>query len=141
MLAGMLIHALGVAATVLGLAGSLALLGQTRALLRVGTACEVSLLFLGISTAGYLTWLAYGMALSNLALVIVDLVGVIGAATTLGVAIHLRRARACPAVSGSAAPTGQRPPGLRPHPGGTARRPSCRGVFLVYGPHKHRHRR
>ena len=96
MLRDMLLHVLGATATVLGLAGSLALFGQARHLVHAGTACEVSLIFLGISAAGYLTWLTYGMALGNVALIVVDAAGLIGAASTLKVAVHLRHTRTCP---------------------------------------------
>ena len=88
---------LAAAATVLGLAGSLSLVHQTRALQRARRACEVSLALLAFWAVGYTMWFAYGMALANPALVAVNLAGVLGASSTLVVAIRLRRANPCPA--------------------------------------------
>jgi uncharacterized protein with PQ loop repeat len=90
------LHFLAAAATALGLAGALALLLQSRTLYRVGTACEVSLQFFAISATAYAVWLAYGVALGDIPLIVVDFVGLTGASTALAVAVRLRRRRPCP---------------------------------------------
>jgi MtN3 and saliva related transmembrane protein len=98
------LHVLAAAATALGLVGALALLVQSRNLYRVGTACEISLLFFAVSAAGYAVWLAYGLALGDVPLILVDVTGLVGATTALAVAVRLRRRRPCPTGIGPPQP-------------------------------------
>ena len=58
-----------------------------------------------VSSAGYAVWLAYGLALGDIPLILVDLTGLVGATTALVVAVRLRRRRPCP--TGIALPQGQ----------------------------------
>jgi MtN3 and saliva related transmembrane protein len=88
---------LGSAGTVIGLVAALSLLIQARRLARLGSACEVSIPVRLLALAGYAIWLAYGVAIGDLPLILVDLAGVAGAALVLRVTLVVRRRRACPA--------------------------------------------
>jgi MtN3 and saliva related transmembrane protein len=88
---------LGSAGTVIGLVAALSLLIQARRLARLGSACEVSIPVRLLALAGYAIWLAYGVAIGDVPLILVDLAGVAGAALVLRVTLVLRRRRACPA--------------------------------------------
>lgn len=88
---------LGSAGTVIGLVAALSLLIQARRLARIGSACEVSIPVRLLALAGYAIWLAYGVAIGDVPLILVDLAGVLGAALVLRVTLVLRRRRACPA--------------------------------------------
>jgi uncharacterized protein with PQ loop repeat len=87
---------LGTAGTAVGLIAAMSLLLQARRLARLGIACEVSIPVRLLALAGYTTWLAYGVAIGDLPLILVDLAGVAGAALVLRVTLSLRRQRACP---------------------------------------------
>jgi uncharacterized protein with PQ loop repeat len=87
---------LGTAGTLIGLVAAMSLLLQARRLARLGSACEVSIPVRLVALAGYSIWLAYGVAIGDLPLVLVDLAGVAGAALVLRVTLSLRRRRACP---------------------------------------------
>jgi uncharacterized protein with PQ loop repeat len=88
---------LGSAGTVIGLVAALSLLIQARRLARLGSACEVSIPVRLLALAGYSVWLAYGVAIGDLPLILVDLAGVAGGALVLRVTLVVRRRRACPA--------------------------------------------
>ena len=88
---------LGTAGTVIGLIAALSLFIQARRLARFGTACEVSIPVRLLAVAGYAIWLAYGVAIGDVPLILVDLAGIAGAALVLRVTLVLRRRRACPA--------------------------------------------
>jgi hypothetical protein len=51
---------LGTAGTALGLFWALSMLVQARRLLKIGTACELSIPIRVLALAGYAVWLAYG---------------------------------------------------------------------------------
>jgi uncharacterized protein with PQ loop repeat len=87
---------LGTVGTLIGLVAAMSLLLQARRLARLGSACEVSIPVRLVALAGYSIWLAYGVAIGDLPLVLVDLAGVAGAALVLRVTLSLRRQRACP---------------------------------------------
>jgi MtN3 and saliva related transmembrane protein len=87
---------LGSAGTVIGLLAAISLLLQARRLAKLGSACEVSIPVRLLALAGYAIWLAYGVAIGDLPLILVDLAGVMGAALVLQVTFSLRRRRACP---------------------------------------------
>ena len=87
---------LGTAGTGVGLIAAMSLLLQARRLSRLGSACEVSIPVRVLALAGYAVWLAYGVAIGDLPLILVDLAGVVGAALVLRVTVSLRRRRACP---------------------------------------------
>jgi MtN3 and saliva related transmembrane protein len=88
---------LGTAGTLIGLVAAMSLLLQARRLARIGSACEVSIPVRLLALAGYAIWLAYGVAIGDVPLILVDLAGVAGAALVLRVTLSLRRRRACPA--------------------------------------------
>jgi uncharacterized protein with PQ loop repeat len=87
---------LGSAGTVIGLVAALSLLVQARRLARIGSACEVSIPVRLLALAGYAIWLAYGIVIGDVPLILVDLAGVAGAALVLRVTLTLRRRMACP---------------------------------------------
>jgi MtN3 and saliva related transmembrane protein len=87
---------LGSAGTVIGLVAALSLLVQARRLARIGSACEVSIPVRLLALAGYAIWLAYGIAIGDVPLILVDLAGVAGAALVLRVTLTLRRRNTCP---------------------------------------------
>lgn len=86
---------LAVAVSVYGVLGALASLAQLRRLRRLGSARDVSLLYLSIVGGGYLLWLAYGIVLDNIPLVLVDAVGGLAISATICVALRIRRGRSC----------------------------------------------
>jgi MtN3 and saliva related transmembrane protein len=88
---------LGSAGTVIGVVAAMSLLLQARRLSRIGNACEVSIPVRLLALGGYAIWLAYGVAIGDVPLILVDLAGVAGAALVLRVSLVLRRRRACPA--------------------------------------------
>lgn len=88
---------LGTAGTVIGLIAAMSLLLQARRLAVLGSACEVSIPVRVLALAGYTVWLAYGVAIGDVPLILVDLAGVVGAVLVLRVSLVLRRRRACPA--------------------------------------------
>jgi MtN3 and saliva related transmembrane protein len=89
---------LGTAGTAVGLVAAISLILQARRLRRLGTACEVSIPIRLLALAGYAVWLAYGVAIGDVPLILVDLAGVAGAALVLQVTVSLRRRTACPVV-------------------------------------------
>jgi MtN3 and saliva related transmembrane protein len=86
---------LGTMGTAVGLIAAMSLLLQARRLARLGSACEVSIPVRMLALAGYAIWLAYGVAIGDLPLILVDLAGVAGAALVLRVTLVLRRGRGC----------------------------------------------
>lgn len=86
----MLASTLALAAACLGVIQSLTLLGQARTLRRLGTAREVSLPFLFLAVLCSTTWLGYGIVHHDVALLLVNAVGLAGAAVTLTTAVRLR---------------------------------------------------
>ena len=87
---------LGSAGTLVGLITAMSLLVQARRLALLGSACEVSIPVRVLALAGYSVWLAYGVAIGDVPLILVDVAGVAGAALVLRVTLVLRRQRACP---------------------------------------------
>ncbi len=86
---------LAVVVSVYGVPGALASLIQLRRLRRLGSARDVSLLYLSVVGGGYLLWLGYGIALDNMPLVLVDCVGELAVAVTICFALRIRRGRSC----------------------------------------------
>ena len=81
---------LGFAATVYGVVGALAVLLQARQMLARGASCDVSLRFLGAYVGGYAIWLAYGLSMANVPIVVVHAIGLVTGAVTLTVALRFR---------------------------------------------------
>jgi MtN3 and saliva related transmembrane protein len=84
--------------TAFGLMGATSLLLQARRLRRLGTACEISIPLRVLSLTGYAVWLAYGIVIGDVPLIVVDLAGLVGAGLVLHITLGLRRVRACPVV-------------------------------------------
>jgi hypothetical protein len=87
---------LGTAGTLIGLIAAMSLLFQARRLALLGSACEVSIPMRLLALAGYAVWLAYGVAIGDVPLILVDLAGVAGAALVLRITLSLRRRTTCP---------------------------------------------
>ena len=79
----LLVTAYGVGAAAAGLL-------QVRQLLQGRSSCEVSALFFAAYAGGYAIWLAYGLRIGNVPLVVVDGIGVTCATLTLAIALSLR---------------------------------------------------
>ena len=98
-LSGMsVVHFLATMGTAVGLVGAGSLLLQARRLRRLGTACETSIPVRLLSLAGYAVWLAYGVVIRDVPLILVDLAGLAGAGLVFHITVVLRRQRACPIV-------------------------------------------
>lgn len=82
--------ALIVFVTLYGILGALSSLLQVRRMLFTRSSDDVSIIFLLIYCGGYIIWLVYGIILGDIALIIVDLVGMAVSITTLTVALRLR---------------------------------------------------
>jgi uncharacterized protein with PQ loop repeat len=76
--------------------GATSLLLQARRLRRLGTACEISIPLRVLSLTGYAVWLAYGVVIGDVPLIVVDLAGLAGAALVPHITLTLRSRRACP---------------------------------------------
>jgi hypothetical protein len=89
-------HAITRAAARTNLGAAMSLVLQARRLARIGSACEISIPVRLLALAGYSIWLAYGLAIGDVPMVLVDVAGVAGAALVLRVTLTLRRRSACP---------------------------------------------
>ena len=89
---------LGTAATAYGVLAALKSLLQTRQMLARRSSRDVSAGFLASYTGGYAIWLAYGLSIGSLPLIVVDTVGVLCAGLTIAVALSLRGALIRPAT-------------------------------------------
>jgi MtN3 and saliva related transmembrane protein len=93
-----IVQFLATTGTVLGLTGAVSLLLQARRLRRLGTACEISIPIRLVSVTGYAVWLAYGIVIGDVPLIVVDLAGLAGAGLVLHITLVLRSQRACPVL-------------------------------------------
>jgi MtN3 and saliva related transmembrane protein len=93
-----IVQFLATTGTAFGLLGATSLLLQARRLRRLGTACEISIPIRLVSLTGYAVWLAYGIALRDLPLVVVDLAGLAAAGLVLHITLVLRRQHTCAIV-------------------------------------------
>jgi uncharacterized protein with PQ loop repeat len=81
---------LGTTATLYGVGGAAALLLQARQMLRRRSSCDVSAKFFAVHDGGYLIWLLYGLSISSVPLIVVEVVGLICGTVTLAIALRLR---------------------------------------------------
>jgi uncharacterized protein with PQ loop repeat len=93
-----IVQFLATTGTAFGLMGAVSLLLQARRLRRLGTACEISIPIRLASLTGYVVWLAYGIVIRDVPLIVVDLAGLAGAGLVLHITLVLRSRRACPVV-------------------------------------------
>ena len=84
---------LATCAAVYGIAGSFSSLFQAGALVRAGSAREISIPFIAILTGGHAIWLAYGIGIGNLPLIVTDSVGLCCGLVTWITAVRLSRRR------------------------------------------------
>lgn len=82
---------LGVVAASYGLVMAVSPVLQIRQMLQTRSSADVSLAYLGLVTVGFLVWLAYGLALPNLAIVLPNIVAFMVGVATMVVALRLRR--------------------------------------------------
>jgi uncharacterized protein with PQ loop repeat len=81
---------LGLAAAVFGVAMGLSPLLQVRHMVTRGSSADVSLPFLLVLLAGFMLWLAYGVALGNAALIVSNAVAITSYAVTTAAVLRLR---------------------------------------------------
>jgi uncharacterized protein with PQ loop repeat len=81
---------LGFAATGYGVFAALTALLQTRQMLRRRASCDISARFFAAYTGGYVIWLLYGVSVTDVPLIVVDVVGLLCGGVTLAVALSLR---------------------------------------------------
>lgn len=86
----MISSVLAAVVTIYGVAGALASLLQLRRMRRRRSSQDVSLAYLSVVSGGYVLWLAYGIAIENLPLILVDALGGAAIFATLSVAVRLR---------------------------------------------------
>ena len=80
---------LATCATLYGVAGSFSSLLQAVALARAGSAREISIPFIAILTGGHAIWLAYGVGITNLPLIVTDAIGLCCGLVTWITAVRL----------------------------------------------------
>ncbi len=89
---------LGTAATAYGVLGALKTLLQTRQMLARRSSRDVSAAFLASYAGGYAIWLAYGLSIGSIPLIVVDSVGLLCGGLTLAAALSLRGSLIRPAT-------------------------------------------
>jgi uncharacterized protein with PQ loop repeat len=82
---------LAVAAATWGVAMALSPLLQIRAILATRSSRSVSAAYQQVLLVGFLLWLAYGIALGNVALIVPNTVAALVSATTIAVTVRFRR--------------------------------------------------
>lgn len=87
----MLITVLGVSAGFWGLLMALSPLLQIRQMWRRQSSEDVSVGFFAVLLPGFALWIAYGLARSDLALIVPNTVAIVVGSTTVTVAMLLRR--------------------------------------------------
>ncbi len=86
----MFIQFLATATTVYGALAALMSLLQARQMLARRTSSGVSARFLASYAGGYTIWLAYGISVRSISLIIVDAIGLLCGGLTLALALSLR---------------------------------------------------
>lgn len=81
---------LAIIATTWGIAMALAPTLQIRHMVAIRSSAGISIPYLSVLVIGFALWLAYGIALENLALIIANAIAFIVGATTVAVARHYR---------------------------------------------------
>jgi MtN3 and saliva related transmembrane protein len=66
---------------------------QIRRMVHLRSSRDVSIGYLLVIVIGFSVWIAYGIAIRNLALIVPNTLALIVGVTTVGVALHFRRAR------------------------------------------------
>lgn len=81
---------LAIIATTWGIAMALAPTLQIRHMIAIGSSAGISISYLGVLVIGFALWLAYGIAIENVALIVANSIAFIVGATTIAVARHYR---------------------------------------------------
>jgi uncharacterized protein with PQ loop repeat len=81
---------LALLATTYGMAAAVAVLLQAKQLLASRRSCDVSARFFAVYAGGYGIWLAYGLSIGSLPLIVVDAIGLVCGTATLAIALSLR---------------------------------------------------
>jgi uncharacterized protein with PQ loop repeat len=89
---------LGVVATLYGVGAAASALLQARQMVRRRSSCDVSARFFAAYAGGYAVWLAYGISIGSLPLVVVDAVGLLCGGLTLALALELRGSLLAPST-------------------------------------------
>jgi uncharacterized protein with PQ loop repeat len=79
-------------ATLYGVFAAAAALLQARQIRRRGSSCDVSARFFATYAGGYAIWLAYGLSIGSMPLILVDAAGLVCGLVTLGVTLRMRGA-------------------------------------------------
>ena len=82
--------ALGIAAATFGVAMGLSPLLQLRRVVARGSSADVSVPYLGVLLVGFVLWLAYGIALQNIALIVSNGVAIATYAVTTAAVLRFR---------------------------------------------------
>jgi MtN3 and saliva related transmembrane protein len=85
--------ALGFVAAGWGVIMALSPVMQMRRMVRLGSSRDVSIGYLLVIVIGFAFWIAYGIAIGNLALVVPNTLALIVGTGTIAVALHLRKPR------------------------------------------------
>ncbi len=96
---------LAVCATIAGVLMALSPYLQIRRMRRTRSSNDVSLLYMSMLAGGFVVWLAYGLSISNWAMIISNTASLVFMAITIVVALSYRRAGARRAAAGEAALT------------------------------------
>jgi uncharacterized protein with PQ loop repeat len=86
----MIVTALGVAAASWGVIMGVSPVLQIRRIIRRGSSKDVSVSYFGVLLTGFILWIAYGIAIGDLVLIIPNSVAICVAIATIVVARHYR---------------------------------------------------
>ena len=87
----MIATALGTIAAVFGVTMALSPLLQVRRMLATRSSRDVSVAYLGVMTAGFVIWVAYGWSIVNPFIIVPNSVALVVYALTTGLAVQLAR--------------------------------------------------
>jgi uncharacterized protein with PQ loop repeat len=94
---------LATCATIAGVIMAMSPLLQIRRMRRTRSSNDVSLLYLSMLAGGFIVWLAYGVAITNWAMMISNTASLVFMLITISVALAFRRGGARRAAAGEAA--------------------------------------
>jgi len=94
---------LAVCATIAGVLMAMAPLLQIRRMRRTRSSNDVSLLYLSMLAGGFIVWFAYGVSISNWAMIISNTASLVFMTITILIALTYRRGGARRAAAGDAA--------------------------------------
>jgi len=97
------VDVLATCALIAGLLMAMSPFLQVRRMRRTRSSNDVSLLYLSMLSGGFIVWLAYGLSISNWAMIISNIASLIFMVITIFVALTYRRGGAKRAAAGAAA--------------------------------------